>query len=209
MSRVLVCWSGGCDSTLLLHEAARVHGTPQSPVRAVAITCDQVTARAREKRARARLLREFRKQGLHVALTEIHIETVSGNGIATYGLPQAILWLYASQMLGSDEHLALGYVRGDDWTVHQREFLHVFDSLQRIGGRAGRLLFPLCYIEKRAVLGELSERKLLDLTWWCEIPPEHKGREPCGKCHSCQRHETALWQLERHGAGYAQWNVEP
>jgi len=207
-TKALVCWSGGADSTLILHEMARVHGTPESPVRAVAITSSQVTARKHEKRARTRLLRTFLKQGLHVSLSEIHVEVVSGAGLEWHGLPQAVLWLYASQMLGPTEHLVLGYIKGDDWIADRAEFWAVFNALQKVGGRTGELWTPLRYIEKRGVLDGLKTRKLLDLTWWCEVPPKHKGNKPCGTCESCQRHEAALWRLEKHGAGYTTWTVD-
>ena len=91
--KALVCWSGGCDSTLLLHELARVHGTPSNPIRAISIVSTQVTAGKKEKGARDRLMRTFRKEGLHVELSELELRTLSGSGLEVHGLPQAILWL--------------------------------------------------------------------------------------------------------------------
>lgn len=206
--KALVCWSGGCDSTLVLHEMARVYGTPSYPVRAVAITSDQVTARSGEKRARKRLLKTFHKQGLHIDFLEIHIESVTGDGMKHHGLPQAVLWLNASQMLRKTEHLVLGYIKGDCWIEYRAEFNTIFTNLQTISDRTGSLWTPLRYIQKPAVLADLKKRDLLDLTWWCESPKGRGGSKTCGDCASCQRHETALWRLAKHGAGYSTWSME-
>lgn len=199
---VLVCWSGGCDSTLLLHHTARLYGTPKSPVRALTIRSDQVGSDMREAAARQSLLKRFKKDGLHIEVNEVQIKTLQGNGLHSNGLPQAVLWLLATQALRDGDSLALGYVRGDDYAAEVEAFRSVFDTLQRVSHRTGALWLPLLSTEKRGVLHQLRELKLLDLCWWCEMRLGPKKKLPCGECASCETHEMGVLKLERFGPGF-------
>lgn len=197
--KVLVCWSGGCDSTLLLHHAARLYGTERSPIRTFSLTCDQISSGPPEAKARQRILKALRRRGYNIEHTEMTLSTGDGPGLRHHGLPQAVLWLVATQALTVHETLALGYIRGDDWLGDAEGFRAVFDRLQKINGREGVLWTPLAGTEKCGVLHQLRELDLLDLTWWCELPAK---RKPCGECPSCQRHATGLWKLKRFGPGH-------
>ena len=208
---ILVCWSGGCDSTLLLHHLAREHGTPERPVRAVSFNVDQVGSSREQAKARCLLLREFKRRGLHVEVTTLSLGVEEGKGLRHDGLPQAVIWLLATQCLRPAEHLAMGYLRADggDWGQHRGEFLSVFRALQRVADRTGDFWTPLSGTQKRGVLHQLRELGLLEMTTWCEFPergakPRKRGglRRPCGACASCQAHDTALWQLDTWGPGW-------
>lgn len=203
--KVLVCWSGGCDSTLLLYHVAKQYGTAGSPVRAFALDSDShLTAGRKEAQARKRILRELRKRGLNIELTEMSLTATAGSGLSDHGLPQAVMWLLASQALTDQETLAMGYVKGDDWLANIEHFQTVFNKLQTIAGRTGTLWLPLMFTEKRGVLHQLREMDLLELTWWCGAPDGRKKTQaPCGKCASCETHATALWKLGKFGPGHA------
>ena len=204
MTKVLVSWSGGCDSTLLLYHACRKFGTPDEPIRALSITADQVTTEKHENAAREKLLKEFKKRGLHVEHEQVHISLKKGPGMRGGGLPQALMWLYGTQFLREDAWFALGYIKGDDWLYHRDDFAEVFKRLQSIGGRTGNLWTPLIWTEKRAVIRELEELELLTLTTWCDRlsrKSKAKNAEPCGECASCRTHDTAVWKLETYGPG--------
>jgi hypothetical protein len=121
-TQILVCWSGGCDSTLLLHHAAREFGTKSEPVRALSIISDQVSSRVRESAARKKIFKELKKRGLHVLHSESELSCKKGAGINSFGLPQAIIWLLGPQFLREEESFGLGYIKGDDWVTYRHEF---------------------------------------------------------------------------------------
>lgn len=206
-SQILVCWSGGCDSTLLLYHAARIYGTKGWPVRALSIKSSQVAARTRESQARTRILKYFKKKGLHVSHSEMSITVDKGEGLAHYGLPQATMWLIGMQFLQVKETYGLGYIKGDDWVIYKHEFEQTFKLLQQVSERTGTIWTPMTSMEKRGVIHQLDDFGLLKLVWWCEVPDGHKSSKPCGKCNSCATHETGVWKLKNHGPGYL-WDGE-
>lgn len=196
----LVCWSGGCDSTLVLWDLAQ-KASPQKPVRAVSFDVSQVNMGKEQARARKRILARMKKNGLHVEHTNIKID--SGEGfIRQAGSPQAVLWLIASQALETEEDLYLGIVAKDDWWISYSSWYSVFNTLQSVAERTGVIVTPLGGTPKRVVLKYLEKAGLLDLTWWCaasDLPKNKLRKTPCGECSSCIAHETALWQRERFG----------
>lgn len=199
----LVCWSGGCDSTLVLYDLAQ-KASPLDPVRAVSFDVSQTFMRKEQALARKRILAWMKKKGLHVDHFEIGLNTgIKGNySLHSYGNPQAVLWLLATQALTKEEDLYMGFVRKDDWWGDYASWHLIFTTLQDVAGRAGKLRTPLCKTHKHNVVARLREIGLLDLTWWCgadDLLKNKRRREPCGYCNSCVDHETAVWQHERFG----------
>lgn len=201
----LVCWSGGCDSTLVLLDLAK-QSSASRPVRTFSISMpEQICGAVEQRRARKRILAKLRRGGSHIEPTEMILGLDHGAGLLGHGLPQAVVWLLGAQALRGQEDLYLGYIRGDDWWYHRGEFARVFERLQFIGGRKGAMHAPLEGVQKRGVIHRLNEAGLLDLTWWCDAAPagRRKSRsEPCGLCSSCVAHETGAWQLEKWGPGF-------
>lgn len=220
----LVCWSGGCDSTLALFEAlGRQHvwfvdGEPRPEVRSIAITQPNVPAGREQARARRRLLRELRSRGF----TWNHLEVAIAQGVRERGrvrfwgqprkMPdapiQSAFWIgVAPPYLEQDEDLVLGWVQGE--LDNQDRVRAAFDALQRMQGKTGALELPHATTAKAAVLDRLRAARLLELCWYCEgIRPRDvsiagpdvigvlRDGRPCGQCNSCIDHLTALHQLD-------------
>ncbi len=196
----LVCWSGGCDSTLVLYDRAQ-KASPQNPVRTISFDVSQISMGKEQARARTRILKWMRKKGLHVEPITVRIDS-GEEGLNAHGNPQAVLWLLATQALQKKEDLYLGFVKKDAWWVEYATWAAVFSNLQTAADRKGALFTPLCSTTKRKVLKRLGGIGLLDLTWWCaatDLPKNKLRKEACGECLSCIDHETALWQEERFG----------
>ena len=205
----LVCWSGGCDSTLILHDLAKAAstfhpGTDQGkPVRAISLNYSQVPAHAEQSRARKKILEWFKARGYPVDHTEISIDT--NNGLEYHGNPQATMWLLAQQALHVDEHLYSGYHRGDDFWHDGHHLTAAFDHLQKLGLRNGQWVFLLASEHKYQIIDRLKktgdpgrpEMSLYNLCWWCadlqSFNDDAKIRsEPCGRYQSCITHNLAL-----------------
>lgn len=196
----LVCWSGGCDSTLVLYEQA-ARTKKHEVVRAVSINHSQVPAIESSKRARKALLARFREMGFFIDHAEVTVNSegdffVGGDG----GMFQAPFWLaVASGYLRMGDHLYMGYVREDDFW-HYRSWAHqIFDAVKVFMHTDGELKYPLEWTTKAEVIRKLKALNLLDLCWWCE-DGEKERIVPCGKCNSCLRHNNALAQIEREDA---------
>jgi len=213
MKNSLVVWSGGCDSTLVLHDLAR-HSSEAHPVRAVSFEHNQVPCAKEQYYARNRVLKVLRDRGHHIQLATIKVD-VSDTGAFQFrgegSNPQAVFWTLATQLLRDDEDLYFGYTRGADWWRDGR-FARIFTEYQCAAGRRGCLYQPLGTMDRPAILHRLEKAGLLKLVWWCEggaLGGKKVRKNPCGKCRSCQIHKTALWQLKEFGPGFVQDPWDP
>lgn len=83
--------------------------------------------------------------------------------------------------------IQLGYITGDQMALHLHDLTAAWGSLMEITHEDPvPLTFPLKYFNKRKIFGYI-ERELLDMTWVCE-PTNHKG-QPCQVCDKCREYE--------------------
>lgn len=189
----LVVWSGGCDSTLVLHDLAKKQGN----VRALSIRHINVPAAKESDRARTRLLSRLQKKGLNIDHTtidvnqcesDVQIEALDG------GCAQPVLWLaIAVGYLREKEDLYFGHHRGDDFWEFRSAFEAAFRALQKIRGGKGKIVYPLRAFHKADILKRLQALSLYRDCWYCENPRDGKR---CGRCRPCITHRTAIWQLQ-------------
>lgn len=204
----LVCWSGGADSTLILHDlAVRYKGKKDKPdehgLRALSVIHSQVPCQPQSRAARRKIAAKFRKTGL-----AFRHATLAFKGSGDFDMPgnsgglyQPPLWLAAAVgYLEPDEDLYMGYIRGDDIWHHADQLRGAFRCLQDIGGRTGKLVTPLEWFHKSDVIRELRRANLLRHCWHCEGAGDAELR-PCGRCASCESHHVGLFRLRRFGGG--------
>jgi 7-cyano-7-deazaguanine synthase in queuosine biosynthesis len=189
----LVLWSGGNDSTLVLHDLLQNHWlyvrdgeiVPQVWTLTIELP-PQHTAVEEQRAARARIGEALRAKGAHF---DEHVITLSGatNRHQGDGLIQPQLWIgNAVSLLGENDDLYAGYVGGDS-ALRKRDALYrMFDAAQTLGRKRGRLILPLEYVRKVDVLRRLDEGGLAGLTWTCERPTRFMGQGlACGGCDPC------------------------
>lgn len=207
----LLLWSGGLDSTLVLHRLAieQRDGIKSHPhgIRALSIDHPQVAYHPPTAKASRQAIKEaFRKKALTASWIDIAIQKQcrswrADNGIANSGNPQLLLWLTtAVNYLEPDEDLYTGYIRGDDVWHSVGRLVTAFANLQELGRKSGKLIHPLEYETKADVIRAMKVEHLYKHCWWCEEskPKMRNGKgQPCGKCKSCLTNDTALWQIER------------
>ncbi len=191
----LVCWSGGCDSTLALFDLCK-KSTEAKPVRVVSVRHNQVGAAHAQAKARKAILAELRRRHYHIEAAEVRMTTQGQFRAINGGTVQPVLWLSAVLPFLSGlkrEKLVLGYIKEDGIWHYKSHLLHAFDYLCEMLGRSkSELVLPLEWTPKTEIITRLRKAGLYKLTHSCEKP--QKGK-PCGKCACCQERRTAEWQL--------------
>lgn len=194
----LVCWSGGCDSTLVLYQLA-AKSSKDTPIHTISITHPQIPAADEQMRAREALLARFKEMGFNIQHTEVVVQQKGDFFVRdTGGIFQAPTWLsIATPYLLEDQDLYMGYVREDDLWHYRYWAFQIFDSFKTFLHLKGELKFPLEWMYKIEVVRKLRSLGLLDLCWWCEVMDGKARIVPCGRCQPCTRHRNVLTQIER------------
>ena len=197
---VIVVWSGGADSTRLLHEWS-LKGSAANPVHAISIThnCIGYDGQAdRERESRAKIKDYLISIGRNIKFHEIEVrvpECIHNIGSTMgFGVHQANIWLgNIMPYLGDDNNkIVFGYIQGDDFFHYRHHVTNIIQQLSYISGSSAKVEYPLEWESKEDVLRYLYRNNLIDMVWWCEFP---EGNKPCGNCSSCHRHDQALYIL--------------
>lgn len=200
----LVCWSGGCDSTLALFNLCK-DSTERKPVRVISVRHDQVGAASEQAKARKAILAELRSRHYHIEAAEVRMSTRGQFRAINGGSVQPVLWLAAVLPFLSTlkrENLVLGYIKEDGIWHYKSHLLLAFDYLCEMLGRShAKLKLPFEWTPKTEVIARLRKAGLYKMTHSCEQP---KKGEPCGLCACCDERRTAEWKLRTFKPGQAE-----
>ena len=205
IAKHVVCWSGGCDSTYLLHRLIADKASKGERVLAVSIKCQNQTPAkyAAESLARGNLWAELQK--LH-AFSDKDDEKIKWTEIETSyygdnkGLSLAYIWLTSVlPMVEDGGSLYIGYIMGDHALRCTTEMRWAASYLSVILGKSVEVRFPFVqwHAEKKDVLRSIPPA-LLELCTWCE--EDYKDRAPCRLrpndkarwCRPCLCHDVGL-----------------
>ena len=196
---LLVVWSGGCDSTLLLYNLLSVISQKGSNrvVNTISFKSNQlgIGKPENEENARKKFKQFCKKEGLNLGENRVidisNIPILTGN---SERCPQVPMWLYNILATCADNSLIFtGYIRGDDFFT-----VNIFNSWfkaqqglsELYGKRDCRFVFPLLYNNKLDVITRLKELKLYNMTTYCEEPKGDLSN--CGECEACKKHIAYL-----------------
>jgi 7-cyano-7-deazaguanine synthase in queuosine biosynthesis len=196
-NKVLLVWSGGCDSTLSLLRLLKEKKT----VRTISIIHPQIYAAAENAAARLAVIRKLSEKGYIVKqIGEVVVSTPSRRAIDIEGpneggLVQPNIWLgLTATYLEKDEDLAFGYMKTDDLWHFRTEFVNVFNHFVKILNKeSSQLNFPLEWCDKAEIVKELLDNDLLKCCWTCETPTVY-GLS-CGSCTPCKHMLSACKEL--------------
>lgn len=209
---MLVCWSGGCDSTLMLHNLLverkqkldlkdkNEWSESIEEITTISFIHPQVGARPEQARARERIAGWLHGKGMKFDRQEITITHSRSASVlpGESGLEQPQIWLSASSYLAKDENLYMGYVASDCVWHYKTEVFAAFNTVQLLAGKTGKLTTPFEWCKKTDVLAELGKIDLLDLCWWCEKPDgTFPHSEQCGKCGPCKVNAYHRWLINQ------------
>jgi hypothetical protein len=181
--RNVVFWSGGIDSTVLLHRLA-TYSSRSMPVRAITIAghinINEYQLMAQNK-AQENYLEFAKSEGFHINHVKIKIE---GEYDAKY-TSQLQIWLcHIFPYLYKNDTVNFSYIRRDDFWHFKRQYCNVFDSLIKLKGGDVYYRFPFAWYHKEDVIQELEVFKIPKNCWFvCEGVKE--DLEPCGECLKC------------------------
>jgi 7-cyano-7-deazaguanine synthase in queuosine biosynthesis len=200
-----VVYSGGCNSTQLLHDLAKIYGTKKDPVIALSYNhyapCN-IKIKV-EKATRKKFKKYCRKNKIYVNFVEIDSK-LNGRNRGCYpkgfkedfsGICQPYLWLGGlGTLLMGNYNIHFGYIKSDDFWKFKTEFIEAFKALQKIVVTESKLFFPLMSDSKEAIILELKKQGIYEYTRHCESPT--KTLEACGSCTPCRHHGEALRNIE-------------
>lgn len=194
-----VIWSGGCDSTAVLHEVAKQHSSEENHVVAISINHYLVGEKTGyEKKKREDIKEVFKERGLFIehhefevqSSTNMDIGTTDGYNSASY---QPYFWItQIMPFIEHDSYIHTGYIRGDDFWMNIDRIRTLVDACASAMARDVHFTTPLQYERKPDVLWYLIQEDLIQHTWHCEKPTE-KGK--CNNCVPCDTHNMALLEI--------------
>ena len=206
MSRNVVLWSGGLDSTVVLYDLL-CNATQYYPVYAVTVqNYPQIhkPLLLQQKKARKNFLKKYSKFNDRVKVHEIALTVTDGMDIGGSGHPQAAFWLMAIvNFLQEGDTLYAGYIRGDDFWHIKTEYTQAFNSALAIRDLKGKveLSFPKEYWDKWRVLDHANKSKIpKSCYWFCEDPKVTKNKVvACRNCACCLSQAQAELVLKLKG----------
>jgi putative endonuclease len=200
-NNALVCYSGGCDSTMIVNELVR---NTTKYVRVLVIKSKQINDKG-QKEAREAYIKHI-EEGLSIRIPVIEVELgrdrggfVQINGVESMGLNQQVLWLtMAFQVAESNEDIYFGHLQGEQVLTQWHLFEKIAKNLRKIMMKDCGIFVPLRYKDKCSILHYIKENKLDKMVSWCQYPV--KGVEgifePCGKCNPCITNKIGEYKLE-------------
>lgn len=188
MSRRVVLWSGGADSTLTLDWWAQAssRGYPVVALSVVAHPSLGSSHLKMQNEAQKRYLEHAKKRGYHIEHQRVNVR---GNFDVFEGKQraqgQAMLWLSVLiPCLNDGDTVLLSYIKKDSFWHNRHLFEDTFNAACRLKGIDVELKYPYEWYGKEDIVRELRKFRIPDNCWWtCDEPVDNKA---CGKCQKCK-----------------------
>jgi len=198
--RDVVLWSGGLDSTVIVHELLQ-NASIENPLYTISVDgfpqIDQNLLKL-QKKARKKYIDRFNVDD-RIEQATFNIEIFANphkHYIPYSGLPQPTIWMSnLIHLVHDNDTIHLGYIKGDDFWYYRKDFEEAFHLLLKIKDITGvKIEYPFRTTSKYEVL-ELAKKYEIPKScyWYCENPRDGK---PCGRCDCCVAHKSAKMTLK-------------
>jgi 7-cyano-7-deazaguanine synthase in queuosine biosynthesis len=197
MSQEVVIWSGGADSTYLLHKLL-TNSTQHWPV--IALSIDKHTQLHQGLLEKQREARENYKAFVkkkHVGFLKHRVVRVETDAALDIG-SQVALWISSLvPYVGKGQELNFGYIRGDTFWHERRHAVAMIEAIHSIhyypNDEKITVKYPIEWMQKHEVLEGLKKFGVPNKCWWsCEKPENGKA---CGRCDKCLELEVGRFVL--------------
>lgn len=191
---MLIPWSGGCDSTLLVVEAIRAHHR----VRTISFSTDQIAGSSRQQVARKILRLKLQGRFGCWVHDEIDIETSETAHFhrGPLGNAQAVYWTMLSAMYArASDLVSIAWIENDGVWSTITDIETVFETSVKILDIAASLYLPFRYHNKVEILQRLKALRISTRDmWWCQQSKIKKQSARC-VCSSCTIYRQALTEM--------------
>lgn len=190
---MLIPWSGGCDSTLLVVEAVRAHHR----VRTISFSTDQIAGSSRQQVARKILRTKLQGRFGCWVHDEIDIETSETAHFTKgpLGIAQAIYWTMLCTMYArASDLVSIAWIQEDCVWGQITEIQKIFETGIKVLDLSASLYLPFQYHSKVEILQRLRVLRISTRDmWWCQ---ENKIKQSANCiCSSCTIYRQALTEL--------------
>lgn len=187
---ILLLWSGGFDSTLLLIEALRQGYT----IRTLYFKVPNNELKTIRETYKRDLIKEELEQKFSNIINDTIIDIPPIYKSENARLTQPFLWLTHSILqLNEDDYLCLGYIKEDCFWHINTDWKKAFYSLQKCvfvhNSNYTQPLFPLEWFKKAECLEYFKTyyKKIYKMCYTCECPKIERGRiVNCNVCEPCK-----------------------
>ena len=192
--KVLLNLSGGIDSAhtleLLLQQGERVlvHHTRLH---------NWEGRMSKERQAVGYLLDRLERKGYGSQIE--YEETAFDYGTVRYVIKDVFIWGFLTALILSNprradvDRVAIAGHAESAFVNNPRQHQGMKDTVKSVLGREPEWIYPIRHLTKHQVVQAISQ-DLLELCWWCR-KPRHNG-EPCNRCRTCVKVNTALKERE-------------
>lgn len=196
----LLLFSGGMDSTFMLHQAL-VNGD----VETLYVQAGQCSNKAlQELKARKRIIAKLERLTGNRVLRDhiVKLDFDMYTSFADYSWTQPLMWITGALKVTDGEerhtHLEIGYVSGDSILSRLHNITQAWEHLQAFTKHHPiPVKFPLHTTLKTSILRGLNPHVWKDI-WVCEMPTR-KGRRfmACEQCEACHTRSATLHIYKR------------
>lgn len=191
---MLIPWSGGCDSTLLVVEAIRAHHR----VRTISFNTHQVLPSSRQQAARKILRTKLQGRFGCWVHDEIDIDTSETAHFTKgdHGNPQALLWTILLLIYARPSDLVtIAWIENDTVWANIGDIKKLFKHGTHILDTKASLYLPFEYYNKVEILQRLRALRISTRDmWWCQNDCL-KQKSTC-LCASCSVYRQALTEVQ-------------
>lgn len=180
----IVAWSGGLDSTLILHGLLLSQGTYTSPIGALSMNSfflDRNKIDSEKHHRKLYIDRVVKKEKFNLVHEQLDMNIVSSGGSF---LTQIMNWLNMAVTVASyDANIYVGVLQDDSQSGFIKDIKKYHEMLNFMGAKRTKLIFPLIDRYKKDVIKEVFSLGLENHVWFCETPK--KKNTACCECGSC------------------------
>jgi len=199
MSKHVVLWTGGMDSTLILLDLYRKLQNDISNIYVLSFSCNRFGASSKvkfEDECRENIIKKYHLEKLNFINVKLDFNSNDFLGRSPGLIQQPIVLTISSIFVPDDSIIYAGYHKGDDFFAVAPDLIQSnMGMLKAMGNKKISFDFPLKWMTKGNIYKILDKHKIADDCQYCEFPEVNSGN-PCNNCIPCYTLNRAKKEIE-------------